>query len=202
MREFAAYAPDAFKEYTQRYDYYSGRHRPFITLALCDEALSLRLLGMPFLGEDIGDGLDGDVLAALARLTDPDVGDVDELLLHPLLEDGITELDRVAVLLLVLEHEHPDAAAMIRRIPWVQEIMREAGLGENSFQYSRRPSHYYSLSWLVEMAYRSPESLRALLELTWMQDQHVQTEEWLTDSDRKCRERNPNRSSLCQTCRG
>ena len=190
MREFAAYAPDAFKEYTQRYDYYSGRHRPFITLALCDEALSLRLLGMPFLGEDIGDGLDGDVLAALARLADPDVGDVDELLLHPLLEDGITELDRVAVLLLVLEHEHPDAAAMIRRIPWVQEIMREAGLsandglGENSFQYSRRPSHYYSLSWLVEMAYRSPESLRALLELNWMHDQHVQTEEWLTESDR------------------
>ena len=189
MREFAAYAPGAFNEYTQRYDYYSGRHWPFITLALCDEALSLRLLRMPFLGEDVGDGLDGDVLAALARLADPDVGDVDELLLHPLLEDGITESDRVAVLLLVLEHDHPDAAAMIRRVPWVQEIMREAGLsaddglGENSFQHSR-PSHYYSLSWLVEMAYRSPKSLRALLELPWMLDQHVQTEVWLTDSDR------------------
>ena len=190
MREFAAYAPEAFKEYTQRYDYYSGRHRPFITLALCDEALALQLLGMPFLGEDIGDGLDGDVLAALARLTDSDVGDVDDLLLNPLLEDGITEFDRVAVLLLVLEHERPHAAVMIRRVPWVQEIMREAGLSANdgpseiSFQYARRPVHYYSLSSLVEMAYSSPESLRALLERPWMQDQQVQTEQWLTDSDR------------------
>ncbi len=190
MREFATYAPDAFKDYTQKYDYYSGRHRPFITLALCDEALALWLLGMPFLGEDIGDGLDGDVLAAFARLTDTDVGDVDDLLLNPLFEDGITEFDRVAVLLLVLEHERPHAAAMIRRVPWVQEIMREAGLsGKNgpseiSFQYARRPAHYYSLPWLVEMAYSSPESLRALLELPWMLDQHVRTEEWLTDSDR------------------
>ena len=177
MREFAAHAPDAFKEYTQKYDYYSGRHRPFITLALCDEALALRLLGMPFLGEDIGDRLDGDVLAAFARLTDPDVGDLDDLLLHPLLEEGITEFDRVAVL--VLEHERPLAAEMIQRVPWAQEIMREAGLSANngpseiSFQYARRPSHYYSLSWLVEMAYSSPESLRALLELPWMLDLHV-----------------------------
>ena len=62
---------------------------------------------MPFLAVDVGDGRDGDVLDA-ARLTDPDVGERAELLSHPLLEDGITEIDRAVVLLLVLEHEHPD----------------------------------------------------------------------------------------------
>ncbi len=182
MREFAAYAPVAFEEYTQRFNYYSGALQPYITLALCDEALALRLLAMPFLAVDRGDRGDGDVLGALARLTDPDVGDVDELLSHPLLEDGITEIDRVVVLLLVLEHDRPDAAAMIRRIPWVQEIMREAALSANDIQTSRAPSHHYSLHWLVEMADRSPESLRAFLELPWMKDQHIQTEHWLTDS--------------------
>ena len=182
MREFAVYAPAAFEEYTQRFNYYSGALKPYITLALCDEALALGLLGMPFLAVDVGDGLDGDVLDALARLTDPDVGDVDELLSHPLLEDGITEIDRAVVLLLVLEHERPDAAAMIQRIPWVQKIMREAALSANDIQTSRAPLHHYSLYWLVEMADRSPESLRAFLELPWMQDQRVQTEHWLTDS--------------------
>ena len=182
MREFAVYARDAFKGYTQRFNYYSGALRPFITLAMCDEALALRLLGMPFLAADVGDGLDGDVLDALAQLTGPDVGDVDELLLHPLLEDGITEIDRVVVLLLVLEHEHPDAAAMIQMAPLVQQIMSEAGLSTNDIQTSWSPLHHYSLLRLVEMAYHSPESLPAFLGLPWMQDQSVQLEHWLTDS--------------------
>ena len=182
MREFAAYAPDAFREYTQRFNYFSGALRPFITLALCDEALALRLLGMPFLAADVGDGMDGDVLAALARLTDPDVGDVDELLLHPLLEGGIAEIDRVVVLVLVLEHERPEAAAMMQKVPWIQDIMREAGLSENDIDISRSLTHHYSLSWLVEMAYQSPESLRVFLDLRWMKDQHVQIEHWLTGS--------------------
>ena len=182
MREFAAYAPDAFREYTQRFNYFSGALRPFITLALCDEALALRLLGMPFMAADVGDGMDGDVLAALARLTDPDVGDVDELLLHPLLEGGITEIDRVVVLVLVLEYERPDAAAMMQRVPWIQDIMREAGLSENDIDTSRSLTHHFSLSWLVKMAYQSPESLRAFLELPWMKDQHVPIDRWLTGS--------------------
>ena len=182
MRVFAVHAPAAFEAYTQRFNYYSGALRPYITLALCDEALALRLLGMPFLAVDVGDGRDGDVLDALARLTDPDVGDVDELLSHPLLEDGITEIDRAVVLLLVLEHEHPEAAAMLQTIPWVQEIMREAALSADDIELSRAPLHHSSLHWLVGMADRSPESLRAFLELPWVQDQHIQTEHWLTGS--------------------
>ena len=182
MRVFAAYAPAAFEAYTQRFNYYSGAHQPFITLALCDEALALRLLGMPFLAVDVGDAGDGDVLDALARLTDPDVGKVDELLSHPLLEDGITEIDRAVVLLLVLEYERPEAATMIQTIPWIQDIMREAALSANDIEVSRAPLHHYSIYWLVEMADRSPESLRAFLELPWMQDQQIQTEHWLTDS--------------------
>ena len=184
MREFAAYAPAAFEQYTQRFNYYSGALRPYITLALCDEALALRLLAMPFLGTDQGDGRDGDILDALARLTDPDVGDVDELLSHPLLEDGITEIDRAVVLLLVLEYEHPEAAAIIQTIPWIRDVMREAAISVNDIQVSGAPLHHYSVYWLVEMAYRSPESLRALLKLAWMQDQQVQIEYWLTDSRR------------------
>ena len=157
IRVFAVHAPAAFEAYTQRFNYYSGAFRPYITLALCDEALALRLLGMPFLAVDVGDGRDGDVLDALARLTDPDVGDVDELLSHPLLEDGITEIDRAVVLLLVLEHEHPEAAAMLQTVPWVQEIMREAALSADDIQLSRAPLRHSSLHWLVEMADRSPE---------------------------------------------
>ena len=182
MREFAAYAPDAFREYTQRFSSYSRALRPFITLALCDEALALRLLGMPFLAADVGDGMNGDVLAALARLTDPDVGDVDELLLHPLLDGGITEIDRVVVLLLVMEHERPDAAAMLQEVPWIQDIMREAGLSENDIDTSISLTRHFSLSLLVEMAYDSPESLQAFLDLPWMEDQWVQTERWLIGS--------------------
>ena len=68
MRVFAAYAPAAFEAYTQRFNYYSGALQPFITLALCDEALALRLLGMPFLAADVGDTGDGDVLDALAAI--------------------------------------------------------------------------------------------------------------------------------------
>ena len=182
MREFAAYAPAAFEAYTQRFNYYSGALRPYITLALCDEALALRLLAMPFLAVDQGDGGDGDILDALARLTDPDVGDVDELLSHPLLEDGITEIDRAVVLLLVLEYEHPEAAAMIQTIPWVQDAMREAALSADDIQVSRAPLHHYSLYWLIETADSSPESLHALLRLAWMHDQQIQSEYWLTDS--------------------
>ena len=69
MREFAAYAPVAFEEYTQRFNYYSGALQPYITLALCDEALALRLLAMPFLAVDRGDRGDGDVLGACPRKT-------------------------------------------------------------------------------------------------------------------------------------
>ena len=184
MREFAAYAPDVFKEYTQRFNYDSGTLRPFIALALCDEALALRLLGMPFLAADRGDGIDGDVLDALARLTDADVGDMDELLLHPLLEDGITENDRLVVLLLALEHESPDAAAMIQRITWVQDVLRELSLSANDIQTLKSHQRHWSLYWLVGMGALSPESLRAFLELPWMQDQQVQIEHWLTGSDR------------------
>ncbi len=182
MREFAAYAPAAFEAYTQRFNYYSGALRPYITLALCDEALALRLLAMPFLAVDQGDGEDGDTLDALARLTDPDVGDVDELLSHPLLEDGITEIDRAVVLLLVLEYEHPEAAAMTQTIPWVQDAMREAALSADDIQVSRAPLHHYSLYWLIETADSSPESLHALLRLAWMHDQQIQSEHWLTGS--------------------
>ena len=180
MREFAAYAPEAFKEYTQRFDYNSGALRPFIAWALCDEALALRLLEMPFLADDRGDGLDGDVLAALARLTDPDVGDVDELLLHPLLEDGITEVERVFVLVLALEYEDPDAAATIQSVPWVQELMREVALSANDFDASRSSLNIWILRRLVEMADLSPVSLRVFLELPWVREQGIQEEHWLT----------------------
>ncbi len=173
MREFAAYAPEAFKEYTQRFDYNSGALRPFIAWALCDEALALRLLEMPFLADDRGDGLDGDVLAALARLTDPDVGDVDELLLHPLLEDGITEVERVFVLVLALEYEDPDAAATIQSVPWVQELMREVALSANDFDASRSSLNIWILRRLVEMADLSPVSLRVFLELPWVREQGI-----------------------------
>ena len=137
---------------------------------------------MPFMTVDAGDGLDGDVLDALARLTEPDVGDVDELLLHPLLEDGITEIDRVVVLLLAMEIEKPDTAAMIQRIPWVQEIMTEATLGVDEIDSSRTPLNHWSLLRLLEMADLSPEALHAFLELPWIQDELVEAEDWLTDS--------------------
>ncbi len=163
-------------------NYYSGALRPYITLALCDEALALRLLAMPFLAADRGDGRDGDVLDALARLTDPDVGDVDELLSHQLLEGGITEIDRAVVLVLALEYEHTEAAAMIQTVPWVQKVMREAALSTNDIQISEAPQSHYSVYWLVDMAGRSPKSLRALLRLPWMQDQRIQIEHWLIGS--------------------
>ena len=182
MREFAAHAPEAFKQYTQRfqYNYYSPTLRPFITLALCDQALALRLLGMPFLADDDGTGLDGDVLAALARLTDPDVGDLDELLLHPLLEEGIREIDRVVVLLLVLEYENPDAAANIRSLPLAQELMREVALSANDIDISKLLNYHWTLYELIRMVDRSPESLRELLKLPWMKGQGIQARHWLT----------------------
>ena len=182
MREFAANAPAAFDAYTQKISHFTLGLRPFITLALCDEELALRILAMPFMEVDQGDGGDGAVLAALARLTDPDVGDVDDVLSHQLLEDGITEVDRAVVRLLVLEYEHPEAAAIMLSIPWIQDVMREAALSESDIQTSRAPLHHYSVYWLIDMADRSPKSLRAMLRLAWMQDQHIQTEHWLTGS--------------------
>ena len=182
MRAFAAYSPAAFKEYTQKYTYFSGTLYPYIALAKCDEAIALRLLRMPFLAVDVADGRDGDTIAALARLAYTDVGQVDELLSHPLLEGGITEFDRAVVLLLVLEYERPEAAAMIQRLPWVREIIREAELSVNDTVISRKPLHYETFHWLLEMGDPAPESLLAFLELPWMQNQSVQIEHWLTDS--------------------
>ncbi len=182
MREFAEYAPEAFNEYTQRFNYHLPSLWPFIALALCDEALALRLLEMPFLAEDRGDGLDGDVLDALFRLTDLDEGDLDQLLLHPLLEDGITEVERVFVLVLALEYEDPDAAATIRSVPWVQQLMREVALSANDFDASRSSLNPWILRTLVEMADLSPVSLRVFLELPWVREQGIQEEHWLTET--------------------
>ena len=135
------------------------------------------------MGVGQADGLDSEVLAGLARLTDPDVGDVDELLANPLLEGGITEVDRAAVLLLVLEHELPETGAIMLSIPWIKDVLFEAGLGEDEIQTSRSPVDHYSVYWFIKMSTRSPRSLRALLELQWMQDQLVETERWLTNSN-------------------
>ena len=183
MREFAAHAPEAFEEYTQRFNYLTADLWPFITLALCDEALALRLLGMPFLeSKDWDVPLDTNVLADLARLTDPDVGDVDELLSHPIFADGITDVEGVFVSLLALEYEHPDSAAAIQGVPWVQQLMREVELSENDFDHSSSSHHLWTLFRMVEMADPSPESLRVFLDLPWVRDYRAQTEHWPSDS--------------------
>ena len=114
----------------------------------------------------------------------PDVGDLDELLLHPLLEDGITEVERVFVLVLALEYEDPDAAATIQSITWVQELMQKVTLSAIDSDYTRLSHHIWTLYGLVEMADPSPESLRVFLELPWVRNQRVPTEHWPSDSPR------------------
>ncbi len=179
LRLFAGKAPAAFDAYTEHISYFTLELRPFITLALCDEDLALRILAMPFMQVGQADGGDAAVLAALARLTDPDVGDVDDVLANPLFEGGITEVDRAPVRLLVMEYEHPEAAALMLSVPWIEDVMREGGLGDDEIQLSRAPLHHYSVYALIEMADRSSESLIAFLGLSWMQDQRIQTEDWL-----------------------
>ena len=183
MREFARYAPTAFEAYTKVFDYYSSEFKPYMTLALCDEALALRLLEMPFMTV-IRDGHDRLVLDALARLTASDVGDVDELLAHPLLQDGITDLDAPLVLMLVLEHERPEAAAMIGEVPWLREIVDLAGASEDEVDTSARSHDHASFFRLIEIANSSPASLRVLLELPWMQNHQIEPDQWLTGSRR------------------
>ena len=166
----------------QRLSPYSGALRPYTTLALCDEALALRLVAMPFL--EVEDGSDIDVLNVLARLSDFDVSDVDEVLSHPLLRDGITDIGRSIVLLQVLEYDNPEAAEMIQAISLTQEVSREAALGANDIQVTRAPLGHYTVYALVEMAYQSPEALRELLRLPWVQNHQVQIESWVTGSRR------------------
>ena len=173
------HAPLAFESYTQRFGNSPAVVRPFKSLALCDEAVAIRILWMPFLDARI-DGLDADVMRGLARLAKSDVRKVDRVLSHPVLEGGIAENSRALAFLLILEQEQPEMAAAIQALPWVQEVMQDASLSLDEVQ-AKQPGHIVPYSHsavgdLVMVARDSSETLTGLLELPWMQDNFAKSE--------------------------
>ena len=172
VSELAMHAPLAFESYTQRFGNSPVMVRPFKSLALCDEAVAIRILWMPFLDARI-DGLDADVMRGLARLAESDVRHVDKVLSHPGLERGITKNSRALAMLLNLEQEQPETAAAIQELTWVQNVMDEAALNLDEVLSVYPGSVLYShlaVGEMVTMALRSKETLTGLIALTWVQD--------------------------------
>ena len=125
-----------------------------LEIASWNEAISLRILDMPFL-----DTIEEDDVWILDTITSmrwekPD--SVIELLSHPELDGGITDDHRFTIFRISLEVQDPDAERAIAALPWVQD-----GVAESEEE-----------GWLTlrDLALGSSRVLDAVLSKPWTQD--------------------------------
>ena len=174
LQQLARGSPAAFQAWMQRFrddETHERLIKAFTSIAVCDEAAALRIAQMPFL-DDAGVGAyftasDGYILEGLARLASTNLDDLDEVLVHSDLEDGITDPLTAVALLLILKQEDPEAEAAIRDLPWIADGITNTGVRRNEINY---------VVGFVERARRANESFWAFLELPWMRDGYQWTE--------------------------
>ena len=144
--------------------------RKLTAIARVDETSALQIVRMPFL-ETKGSLSDSTIMTHLTFLAWSDPDRLRQLLSHPKLRGGITDDHAAIVALLILEHEHPGAAAAIEALPWVQD-----GVGRPAHKVlhsaTAHPTEYEERTVLdlVRLASSSRQLLSSLLSKPWVQD--------------------------------
>ena len=166
------HTPAAFEAMLQRSEdgpLFLGSLDSYISLALCDEAAAVRILGMPFLIRP-NDDVDLSAFDGLARLAESNLDGLQRVLDRPEFSDGITSDEAAFVLLLALEHEDPVAAAAIQELPWVEDGITYTPA--HVILVNRDPANYehVSVTNLVFAARHQSRFFWALLDTPWVRD--------------------------------
>ena len=93
-----------------------------VTIAGRNESAAIQVLRMPFL--ETFEFHDFEVVRLLSDLAGSDPDDMERILAHPSLRDGITDENAATVQLLYLELTDPEAAAALQALPWVADALK------------------------------------------------------------------------------
>ena len=139
-------------------------------IAQIDEATALRIVRMPFIRTP-EQGADFAVLQQAKRLAASNLASLQQILSHPRLFGGITD-DRITTFtLLVLGLEHPEAAAAIEALPWVQDgVGRRPVFNVSDFKADPTEWEEDAVLILVRMAAKSQKVVAALAHKPWFRD--------------------------------
>ena len=116
-----------------------------------DESLLQAITRMPVL-----DTFELDDITILQTLTGLSQESLSWLLDHPTLAGGITDADGTTVSLLLLERQHPQAAAAVNALPWIRD-------GIDSSEENQVPA-------LLEFAAESGQVFQVLATREWVRD--------------------------------
>ena len=147
------------------------------TIARSDEATALQLARMPFVGTG-NHGADFNALEYAEGLAQSDPTALRQILSHPSLHGGITDDLITTFVLLVLGLEHPEAAAAIQALPWVQDGVDRPEfedifiLDEFATEHEQR-----AVLNLIDIARRSRPALMTLVDKPWLQDELTLSEQ-------------------------
>ena len=138
-----------------------------VQMSAYSELQVLQILKMPFLKDDVV--FSGSALLRLSELLHTNPSFVAEIVSNPTLNDRKTIGDGIAILLLVLKSEDPEALTRIESLDWVQNII-------TSFE-SGSPYHRYVstfdlslLGYILNLPYLSRPTFMSLMDLSWIQD--------------------------------
>ena len=139
-------------------------------IAQIDRTTALQIVQMPFMSTPI-QGDDYAVLTHASRLAKSDLTSLQRILSHPKLHGGITDDHITNFVLLVLGLEHPDVAAAIEALPWVQDgVGRRPFNNQGSVREEPENLEEETVLTMVRMAANSPKAVKALAAKPWLQD--------------------------------
>ncbi len=149
---------------------HSSTIRSLASIAAIDKEAALRIVEMPFL--ETLDLAEYDTIGYLKELAVSSPEDLQQLLSHPELENGITDDNLTIVWLLYLRWSDPEAAAAIEGLSWVEDGIAPPWEYRSVFLAQPEPETYEQ-SMVVELITLAQESREALLVLArkpWLQD--------------------------------
>ena len=146
-----------------------------ITIASIDESAAIQILRMPFL--ETSEYADLVMMSFLADLSLSNLSELQQILSHPELSDGITDDRMATAVLLCLGIQDPDMADAIDALPWVRD-----GIGAPAMDvgYGSRPDLDETETetfWdFVEYSQRYSQLVLEMTRKQWIQDRISQSE--------------------------
>ena len=146
-----------------------------ITIASIDESAAMQILRMPFL--ETSEYEDLVMMNFLADLSLSNLPELQQILSHPELSDGITD-DRMAIAaLLCLGVQDPELADAIGALPWVRDGISapamEIGYGSDQDSDERETGTFWNF---VEYSQRYSRLVLEMTRKQWIQDGISQSE--------------------------
>ena len=139
-------------------------------IAEVDESTALQIVRMPFMSTP-SQGDDYAVLEYASRLAGLDLAGLQQILSHPKLQGGITDDHITTFVLLVLETWHPETAAAIQALPWIQDGVSRRSLDYlSSIGEDPKVQEEGLVLTLATIAAKSREVSISLLRKPWIHD--------------------------------